>query len=56
MDNAANNDTFISELQASLSLRDDHFDEDINDLFSGSMQRIRYVIYLYYIGLTNFFK
>lgn len=39
MDNAANNDTFISEQQMSLELRDDH-DENGNNLFSGSTQRI----------------
>jgi hypothetical protein len=37
MDNASNNDTFISELQASLRLR-----ENGETLFSGSTQRIRY--------------
>ena len=44
MDNAANNDTFVSKLQMSLVLRDD-FTEDVNNSFSGSTQRIQYVIY-----------
>jgi hypothetical protein len=51
MDNASNNDTFISALQRSLILR-----ENSEILFSGSTQRIRYVIYLYLCCLTYTFK
>jgi hypothetical protein len=48
MDNASNNDTFVSALQRSLISRGIHF--------SGSKQRIRYVQYLFHIGLTLLFK
>jgi len=48
MDNASNNDTFVSELQSTLTQRGIEF--------SGSNQRIRYSIYNIFININLIFS